>query len=124
MIYPAKKDWWLAGMLLVNGLVLVGVGVALPFLDVGGAGRPNPASPIPLVLAGLLLAGTGGLLLWVLFDSLMRVGRPSADWGLWRTAHTQSWVPAPVEQLVERETFAPLHGKVGFDLDLREPTAQ
>jgi hypothetical protein len=76
MLYPAKKDWWLAGMLLVNGLLLVGVGVAVPFLDAGGAGRPNPASPIPLVLVGLLLAGTGVLLLWVLFGAAYEVAPP------------------------------------------------
>ena len=60
----------------------------------------------------------------VLFDSLLHVGCPSADWRPWCTAHAESGVPAPAEQLVEGETFAPLHGEVGFDLDPREPTAQ
>ena len=73
MVYPAKKDWWLAGLLLVNGLVLVGVGAALPFLEAGPA---RPASPVPLALAGLLLAGTGIIALWVFFSAAYEIAPP------------------------------------------------
>ena len=76
MIYRAKKDWWLATLLLVNGLVTIGFGIALPFLDAGGQGPPNPAEPIPAPLAGLLVVGIGVVPLWMFFSAAYEIAPP------------------------------------------------
>src|SRR5262249_41458408 len=70
---PAKKDWWLAPSLLLTGLVMIGVGVILPFLDANGLGRANPTSPLPDALAGLLIAAAGVLLLWMFFSAAYEI---------------------------------------------------
>ena len=116
------------------GQLLAAVGGAIPGLRIryrkSGGRMALPVVISPADRDGFLAGRVAGVVrdverhFGVLFDSLLRVGCPSADWRSWRPAHAESWVPALVEQLVERETFAPLHGEVGFDLDLREPTAQ
>ncbi len=59
MVYPGKKDWWIAGLLaIVTAALLVGGGTAAGFaLTAGVWGALIPAT---------LLLSVGGMLLWVL----------------------------------------------------------
>jgi len=62
MVYPGKKDWWIAGLLAVvsaGQLVLGGtlVGIALV------------SGPWQVLIPGTVLLLVGGMLLWVLFGT-------------------------------------------------------
>src|SRR5262249_48997467 len=76
MIYRAKKDWWLAGNLAVVGLVMIGFGIALPFLDTGDPRQPNPAHPVPAPLAGLLVGSIGMVPLWMFVSAGYEIAPP------------------------------------------------
>jgi hypothetical protein len=63
MVYAAKKDRWLIGVVLSCSLVLIGVGIAGPlFWLLGGVARGIWPVPVSL-LAGLI----GVLLPWLVF---------------------------------------------------------
>jgi hypothetical protein len=69
MVYPAKRDWWVACLVVPLGLVLVGVGA---FAAYQVATWAMPAAP------GLLVAvvpgGGGGLLLWMFAGTSYAIG--------------------------------------------------
>ena len=67
MLYPAKKDWWVACILGASGMLLIAVGMLMPILITSKAGLPN--SPLPALLLGLLFVfeiALGAQILWLL----------------------------------------------------------
>jgi hypothetical protein len=59
MVYPGKKDWWIAGLLaVVSAALLVGGGTLIGVAVVGGAWG--------VAIPGTILLLFGGMLVWVL----------------------------------------------------------
>jgi hypothetical protein len=59
MIYPSKKDRWIALILVVTGLVELGVGSVLISVAV------VQAAPLPVLPLGVLLLLVGALIFWI-----------------------------------------------------------
>lgn len=71
MIYPSKKDWWVALFLLVIGLIQIGIGgVILYELIV-------QAVPLPALVAGLIPLLPGALILWVYLSTGYLISPPN-----------------------------------------------
>lgn len=67
MVYSYKKDWWIAGLLFLVGLLMVCVGFGLPVLLFFTVGPNGPPWPVALMLGAVfLLEGCIGLMLWSL----------------------------------------------------------
>jgi hypothetical protein len=62
MLFPAAKDWWVACLVAPSSLAIAGLGV-FALVQVAAGGMP----PLPGLPVGLLLAGAGGVLLWMFF---------------------------------------------------------
>lgn len=68
MIYPAKRDWWIACLVVPVSLFLVGVGTLVAYQV---ATRAMAAAGL---LAAAFPAGIGGLLLWAFAGTSYEIG--------------------------------------------------
>lgn len=69
MVYPAKCDWWIAGLTAPASLLPVGIGAFVACKIVAGA-----IPPVPGLLAAVLPLGIGGLLLWMFWGTSYEIG--------------------------------------------------
>lgn len=69
MIYPAKSDWWIAGLVVPTSLMQIGIGVVMAHQAVTQA---MPAAPG--LLGAVLLLGAGGLLVWMWLETSYQIG--------------------------------------------------
>jgi hypothetical protein len=69
MVYPAKRDWWIACVVVPLGLFLVGVGA---FAAYQVATWAMPA--VPGLLVAVVQGGIGGLLLWMFSGTSYVIG--------------------------------------------------
>jgi hypothetical protein len=65
MIYPAKKDKWAAGILLIIALLLMGVGILVWYLVLAGMLPIIPPTLIPVFVPPMV----GIVLLWILYGT-------------------------------------------------------
>lgn len=71
MIYPSKKDWWVALFLLVISLIQFGIGGVILYELV------VQAAPLPALVAGLIPLLAGGLILWVYLSTGYLISPPN-----------------------------------------------
>jgi hypothetical protein len=77
VVYPVKKDWWIACLLFAIGLVMVGISVGAPVLLIVNPGRPAPPEAFLIVAAVSVLQGCIGVFLWsLLFKSSCAISPP------------------------------------------------
>ncbi len=65
MIYPAKKDRWAAGLLLIIALLLIGVGILIWYLLLTGVLPILPQTLIPILAPPVAAI----MLLWILYGT-------------------------------------------------------
>lgn len=70
MIYPSKKDWWVALFLLAVSLMQFGIGGIILYELV------VQAAPLPVLLTGLVPILVGGLLLWIFLSTGCDISPP------------------------------------------------
>jgi hypothetical protein len=68
-VYPAKRDWWVACLVVPGSLLLVGIGAVIAN-QVVTQGMP----PVPGLLGAAVPAAIGGLLLWLFCGTSYEIG--------------------------------------------------
>jgi hypothetical protein len=69
VVYPAKRDWWIACLVVPASLLLVGIGAVIGY-QVATQALP----PVPGLLGAAVPAGIGGLLLWMFLGTSYEIG--------------------------------------------------
>jgi hypothetical protein len=70
MVYPGKRDWWIAGLFtLIAAPMLVGGGTLMGMALIGG--------PTGMLFPGTVLTLVGGMLLWILFGTSYEITETS-----------------------------------------------
>jgi hypothetical protein len=69
VIYPAKRDLWMACLVVPTGLAVVGIGAVICYQTVIQA-----IPPVLGLLGTMLPLGIGGLLLWVFVGTSYEIG--------------------------------------------------
>jgi hypothetical protein len=68
MVYPPKRDLWIAFLVLPSGCLMIGGGILLLSLLATGANPPGAILPL-----GLLLLTIGAMLLWMMFSTAYEI---------------------------------------------------
>jgi hypothetical protein len=69
LAYPAKRDWWVACLVVPGSLSLVGIGAVIAYQVVTQAMPPGPG-----LLGAAVPAAIGGLLLWLFSGTSYEIG--------------------------------------------------
>jgi hypothetical protein len=110
MVYPAKKDAWAAGILLIVGWLLIAIGIFMMYLVLAGV---IPLVPTELFVVFFVPPLIGMVILWIVkvteyeittFDLIVRFG-PFR----WKT---------PLERIVEVVPTRKLIGRPGWGFAL------
>jgi hypothetical protein len=98
VVYPARKDAWVAFLLVPASLAMVGLGAATVGLAAAGA-----IPPLSGLIPGFLSVGVGGLLLWMFFATSYEI----TDWDVVARLGPFRWrIPLDaIEQVVVTDGF-------------------
>lgn len=101
MIYPAKKDGWVALLLVAISLLDFGIGGVMLY------GAVVQAAPLPILLSGFVPVLIGGLLLWIYASTRCDISPPNLV-----VRCGPMWFTIPLDAIAE------VRHKRGFSLEL------
>jgi Bacterial PH domain len=69
VVYPAKQDWWVACLVVLAGVDLIGIAVLVAYQT-----AMQRLAPIPGSILAAMIAGVGVLLLWLFCATSYEIG--------------------------------------------------